>query len=110
MPGANQLLPALNGVREVRLLGPAGLAGLTPQPEPVYSRTPGQSGVGARGGEPIAKLWAAAQPWVPGSIPLASAYRVVTPVSGAVVLENAKHTRTPGSSRRKPPKSRNLQL
>ena len=90
VPGANQLLSALNGVREVRLLGPTGLAGLTPHPEPVYSRLRAKTGVGARGGEPIAKLWAAAQPWVPGSIPLASAYRVVTPVSGAVVLENAK--------------------
>lgn len=94
VPGANQLLSALNGVREVHLL--TGLGGLTPQPEPLYSRMRGQAGVGARGGEPIAKLWAAAQPWVPGSIPLASAYRVVTPVSGAVVLENAKQYRDAG--------------
>ncbi|MCC6536526.1 MAG: PEP-CTERM sorting domain-containing protein [Bryobacterales bacterium] len=95
-PGANQLLSALNGVREVRLLGPAGLASLAAQPEPVYTRVRGKTGVGARGSEAIAKLWAAAQPWLPGSIPLASAYRVVTPVSGAVVLENAKQYKDAG--------------
>jgi hypothetical protein len=94
VPGPNIVLTALDGYVELRTVeGTAEeairrLAGGGQEVLYVRERRSGRAGVGHRTSAHLARLWAAEQVARTGSAELAARYQLVTPVSGAVVLEN----------------------
>ncbi|MEZ5353478.1 MAG: VIT domain-containing protein [Bryobacteraceae bacterium] len=103
-PGPNRILEALDGVAEVRtmtagvdrILAPL----LEPKPElvAVRERVAGFSARGHRTSAHLARLWALEESARTGDAALAAKYQLVTPLTGAVVLESRQQYEAAGLS------------
>jgi hypothetical protein len=102
VPGPNRVLSQLDGVKDVQLLQmslDAALARFTTPHTiraPILTRLKGAQGQGHRTSDHLARLWAHQEVLTNGSARLASDYHLVTPVSGAVVLETRQQYEAAG--------------
>jgi hypothetical protein len=102
-PGPDEVMAALDGVREVRVLVPdvervaERFAGGGVELVAVRERFAGAGPAGAhRTSAHLARLWAHEESIRTGDRELAARYRLVTPLTGAVVLESAAQYKAAG--------------
>jgi hypothetical protein len=104
VPGPNRILAALDGLPEVRTLAvePDDLLREFTSPldewVAVRERVQRSASVGHRTSAHLARLWAFEEAGRTGDAALASRYRIVTPVTGSVVLETAQQYQAAGLS------------